>query len=73
MTTCTNPELPRGWRCTREAGHPGPCAGVHTSMEPAPVVAWMADGAIGPEATTIKFVADEWVAAGRKVTPLVAQ
>ena len=34
MTPCTNPVMPRGWRCTREAGHTGPCAGVHKSMEP---------------------------------------
>lgn len=23
MTTCPKP--PRGWTCTRKAGHPGPC------------------------------------------------
>lgn len=34
MTPCTNPVMPRGWRCTREAGHTGPCAGVHKSTEP---------------------------------------
>lgn len=33
MTTpCTKP--PPGWRCTREAGHEGPCAAVHRSMDP---------------------------------------
>lgn len=28
---CTKP--PAGWRCTRGAGHDGPCAAVHESMD----------------------------------------
>jgi len=31
MTECTLP--PSGWRCTREAGHDGPCAAVPSSPE----------------------------------------
>lgn len=29
---CTIP--PEGWRCTREAGHDGPCAAVPTAADP---------------------------------------
>lgn len=29
---CTMP--PKGWRCTRGAGHTGPCAAVHESLDP---------------------------------------
>ena len=32
LPRCTKP--PAGWRCTREAGHSGPCAAVHASMDP---------------------------------------
>lgn len=32
MTACT--KAPAGWTCSREAGHEGPCAAVHESMQP---------------------------------------
>lgn len=31
IAPCTKP--PAGWRCTRGAGHDGPCAAIHVSMD----------------------------------------
>ena len=71
LPRCT--KAPTGWRCTREAGHSGPCAAVHESMEPAPILGWRVEHDLGPDYTSHQVQADQWIAEGRKVTPLVAQ
>lgn len=34
---CRKLETMSGWRCTRDAGHPGPCGGLHESMDLQPI------------------------------------
>lgn len=34
---CHKLDATPGWRCTRAAGHPGPCGGLHESMDLQPI------------------------------------